>query len=94
MGTVIATGGLVGTGAAEVTGIVGAVGHLFSEVIAPDGGFDVRWATVFLIAYVLKVFDEGLTPEAAVAQLRFGQPLCVSRDGQRVECSAGGTAPV
>lgn len=63
------------------------------EVIAPDGGFDVRWSTVFVLAYVLKVFDEGYLPEEAVRELSFGQPLCVWRAGNRVACDTLSSGP-
>jgi hypothetical protein len=57
-----------------------------TEVVAPDGAFDVRWSTVFVVAYLLKVLDEGYAPERAVRELRFGQPLCIWRNGTRIGC--------
>jgi hypothetical protein len=56
------------------------------SVIAPNGAFDMRWAAVFVQSYLLKTFDEGLSPEQAVASIKFDQPMCVWSNGRCHPC--------
>ena len=58
-----------------------------SEVIAPDGTCDLRWATIFVQSYLLHYYDGGLDVEAAVAKANQAPdlvPMTIWRDGIKI----------
>ena len=58
-----------------------------TDVVAPDGVFDMRWAVVFVTGYFLKLFQSTDTIEQAVAAAAAWcdeLPIVVWRDGEVV----------
>lgn len=64
-----------------------------SEVIAPNGSFDMRWCSYFITGLYLSVYVTGLAIDDGIAvasKTLEGMEMCTWRNGSLVEC--GGSA--
>ena len=66
-------------------------GEGVTEVIAPDGTFDLRWSVHFVLGYFLSLFLKGRDLEQAVCDAaldKISTPMKIWNEGQTVySCS-------